>query len=292
MSVTQKNSSYVCENNHRHHLSASQPQSFTSDDIDDNLNDYKYYNYSSAQQKPPQIPPPNPFSPAQRINGYRVKMRGLPYNTNESNIYSFFSPIRPVKINFLFERDGRPSGECECDFGSHNEACEAMKYDKKFIGNRYIELFLVSGSMASNGGSISAEPHQKPQRKPVHREALSFSSFMNKEFGHAGKPRPSTPPLPVRSASSATPPMPVPAPAPLNTSAYSTSIGEYLMADMAHKMFTAAYNQFQQQQMQHMMSHGQHRQPPLPPLPPPPPPPPPAGPPPPPSSYSSAARRY
>ena len=276
MSVSQPNSSsYVCEHNHRHALSAAShppPQSFANDDLDDNLNDYKYYNYPGPPNpKPAQIPPhPNP-SPFGRL--YRVKMRGLPYNTSEASVVSFFSPIRPLKVNFLLERDGRPSGECECDFGSHDDACEAMKCDKKFIGSRYIELFLVSGSMATE----SQQQPPPPQRKA---QALSFSSFMNKEFGK--KARPATPPLPARS----TPPMPVPAPAPLNSSAYSTSIGEYLMADMAHKMFTAAYNQFQQQQM---MSQHRQAQPPLPPLPPPPPP---AGPPPPPSSYSSAARRY
>lgn len=46
----------------------------------------------------------------------------------------------------MYGYDGRLNGEAEVDFQTHDDACEAMKYDKKYIGSRYIELFLQSGS--------------------------------------------------------------------------------------------------------------------------------------------------
>ena len=62
-------------------------------------------------------------------------MRGLPFNCTESDIMNFFAPLEPYNIVFLVsEKDNRRTGECECNFISHNDACEAMKNDNKFMG--------------------------------------------------------------------------------------------------------------------------------------------------------------
>ena len=46
----------------------------------------------------------------------------------------FFGSLNPVNIYMVQRNDSRPSGECEVDFESHEEACEAMKHDKKHMG--------------------------------------------------------------------------------------------------------------------------------------------------------------
>ena len=44
--------------------------------------------------------------------------------------FQFFSPIQPVRVNFEFGSNGRPSGEANVDFATHQEAMEAMKKHK------------------------------------------------------------------------------------------------------------------------------------------------------------------
>ena len=66
--------------------------------------------------------------------GVSVKMRGLPFHINEQQVREFFHPLMPSVVNILIGRDQRPTGECECFFSTTQEAYEAMKYDKKYIG--------------------------------------------------------------------------------------------------------------------------------------------------------------
>ncbi|ENN83605.1 hypothetical protein YQE_00040, partial [Dendroctonus ponderosae] len=59
-------------------------------------------------------------------------------------------PTIPVTINILTEPSGRPSGEADVTFASHEDAVRAMSKDKSHMSHRYIELFLNS----SGGTSI------------------------------------------------------------------------------------------------------------------------------------------
>lgn len=54
----------------------------------------------------------------------------------------------------MFDNNGRPSGEADVEFGSHDEALRAMSKDKSHMQHRYIELFLNStpGSQGGGGG--------------------------------------------------------------------------------------------------------------------------------------------
>ncbi|MFH4982760.1 hypothetical protein AB6A40_009469 [Gnathostoma spinigerum] len=55
---------------------------------------------------------------------------------------SFFYPVRPVNIEILREYgSGRSSGEAIAEFGSPEERMDALRRDRKEMGNRYIELF-------------------------------------------------------------------------------------------------------------------------------------------------------
>ena len=84
--------------------------------------------------------------------GFSLKMRGLPFKCTDDDIYTFFQPVRPVSIFFTQDprNRGRPSGECECEFDSADTLAEAMKFDKKYIGTRYIELFNLTDGANNN----------------------------------------------------------------------------------------------------------------------------------------------
>lgn len=45
-------------------------------------------------------------------------------------LLQFFSPLVPVKVEFEFNNQGRPTGEANVDFSTHQEAKEAMKKHK------------------------------------------------------------------------------------------------------------------------------------------------------------------
>ncbi|KAF0294003.1 Heterogeneous nuclear ribonucleoprotein F [Amphibalanus amphitrite] len=87
-------------------------------------------------------------------------MRGLPYRSTESDIIEFFRPLVPFHVHMLFDDLGRPSGQANVDFSSHEEAVKAMAKDKSHMAHRYIELFLNStpagnyGNMAGYGGGF------------------------------------------------------------------------------------------------------------------------------------------
>lgn len=85
-------------------------------------------------------------------NHHTVHMRGLPFRANEKDISDFFRPTVPVHIDIHYE-NGRPSGEADVDFGSHNDAVQAMSKDRTNMQHRYIELFLNSTSPGGSGGS-------------------------------------------------------------------------------------------------------------------------------------------
>lgn len=76
--------------------------------------------------------------------GHSVHMRGLPFQALESDIADFFSPLTPVRVEFEFAPNGRPTGEANVDFKTHSDAVEAMSRHKKNMQHRYIELFLNS----------------------------------------------------------------------------------------------------------------------------------------------------
>ncbi|XP_063059831.1 heterogeneous nuclear ribonucleoprotein H1, like isoform X3 [Engraulis encrasicolus] len=87
--------------------------------------------------------------------GHCVHMRGLPYRASENDIYSFFSPLNPVRVHIEVGPDGRVTGEADVEFATHEDAVAAMSKDKASMQHRYIELFLNSTSGGSNGGYSS-----------------------------------------------------------------------------------------------------------------------------------------
>ncbi|XP_076234436.1 heterogeneous nuclear ribonucleoprotein glorund isoform X2 [Calliopsis andreniformis] len=87
---------------------------------------------------------------------HSIHMRGLPFKATEQDIADFFRPIEPVNVRIILENGGRPSGEADVEFATHEEAVKAMSKDKSHMSHRYIELFLNStgGSSGMSLGGI------------------------------------------------------------------------------------------------------------------------------------------
>ncbi|BHF78589.1 Heteroproteinous nuclear ribonucleoprotein H [Sparganum proliferum] len=100
------------------------------------------------------------------MTGHAIRMRGLPYSVTPDEIAHFLAPLQPVNIHICYNAAGRPTGEADVDFGSHDEAKEAMKKDREKIGTRYIELFLESTPMGNrrqnSPGGYAPRPYGPP----------------------------------------------------------------------------------------------------------------------------------
>ncbi|XP_054266493.1 heterogeneous nuclear ribonucleoprotein H-like [Macrosteles quadrilineatus] len=75
---------------------------------------------------------------------HSIHMRGLPFRAQQTDIADFFRPVNPVNIRIVYDDNGRPSGEADVEFASHDDALRAMSKDKSHMQHRYIELFLNS----------------------------------------------------------------------------------------------------------------------------------------------------
>ncbi|CAF1521733.1 unnamed protein product [Rotaria magnacalcarata] len=70
---------------------------------------------------------------------FTMKLRGVPFDATEQDIYDFFNPIMPIRV----EQENAvriKASTWYVEFGSREEANEAMTYDRKYMGSRYIEL--------------------------------------------------------------------------------------------------------------------------------------------------------
>lgn len=87
--------------------------------------------------------------------GIVVSMRGIPFNTTESEIAEWFSSVvDPVKIEINYAPDGRPSGNASVLFANLQDAKKAMSKNKEHMQHRYVELIL-EGEMPTNPGMMN-----------------------------------------------------------------------------------------------------------------------------------------
>lgn len=69
-----------------------------------------------------------------------VRLRGLPFNCAEFDIYKFFAGLDIVDV-FLVNKNGRFSGEAFVVFAGHMQAEHALQRDRQNMGRRYVEVF-------------------------------------------------------------------------------------------------------------------------------------------------------
>jgi len=74
-------------------------------------------------------------------NSFVVLMRGLPYSVHEDDCIEFFQPHPCLGVHLTKDSLGRPSGQGYAEFETREAFNEALKFHKKNLHNRYIELF-------------------------------------------------------------------------------------------------------------------------------------------------------
>eukprot|EP00474_Spongospora_subterranea_P009268 CRZ09726.1 hypothetical protein [Spongospora subterranea] len=73
--------------------------------------------------------------------GY-IRVRGLPYHTSESDIYSFFQTVGVMPTRIVFTSSTNQDAVLE--FSSVSDSEVAMAKDKDYIGSRFIDLHRIS----------------------------------------------------------------------------------------------------------------------------------------------------
>ena len=71
---------------------------------------------------------------------FTVKLSGLPFRTRVPEIVDWFAPVPVGRVRLLKNRDNRPSGEALAEFATLEEAKDALKKDKEYIGDRFVIL--------------------------------------------------------------------------------------------------------------------------------------------------------
>uniref|UniRef100_A0A7S0SMT5 RRM domain-containing protein n=1 Tax=Mantoniella antarctica TaxID=81844 RepID=A0A7S0SMT5_9CHLO len=69
-----------------------------------------------------------------------VRLRGLPFNANDFDIYEFFQGLEPVDV-LIVRRDGRTTGEAYVLFGNPLQMDFALQKNRQSMGRRYVEVF-------------------------------------------------------------------------------------------------------------------------------------------------------
>lgn len=90
-----------------------------------------------------------------------VKLRGLPFNVTENNIFSFFSGLTVIGSFICKDVMSRPTGEGFVEFGSLEDCQSAMSRNRESMMDRYVEVFATSkedvlqqiGAASGTGGS-------------------------------------------------------------------------------------------------------------------------------------------
>lgn len=95
--------------------------------------------------------PPPPPPPGNGVGGagppasrHSVRMRGLPYSAKEKNIIEFCSPVVPLRVSMAFDQYGRPSGEAEVYFSTHDDANATMQKNNQHIGMQRATAYFVA----------------------------------------------------------------------------------------------------------------------------------------------------
>ncbi|EXC22891.1 Heterogeneous nuclear ribonucleoprotein F [Morus notabilis] len=86
---------------------------------------FQPYSYGGVYQ-----PPPFPV----------VRLRGLPFNCTDIDVFKFFAGLDIVDV-FLVNKNGRFSGEAFVVFAGSVQVDFALRRDRQNMGRRYVEVF-------------------------------------------------------------------------------------------------------------------------------------------------------
>ncbi|XP_069781676.1 G-rich sequence factor 1 isoform X6 [Narcine bancroftii] len=102
------------------------------------------------QEDYPPLPDYEPSLLEMEQNVFVVKARGLPWSCSVEDVLGFFSDCGVVNgvegVHFLCNRAGKPSGEAIIELQSAEDVRKALEKHRKYLGERYIEVFELSNS--------------------------------------------------------------------------------------------------------------------------------------------------
>lgn len=89
-----------------------------------------------------------PTHPNDTGGPYQVKLKGIPYEVSNPDIFKFLSDCTIAGgdegIKILIGEDGRPSGEALVVLASHSDMVKALNHDREHMGTRYVEVMFIS----------------------------------------------------------------------------------------------------------------------------------------------------
>ncbi|KAJ8544752.1 hypothetical protein K7X08_017335 [Anisodus acutangulus] len=119
-----------------------------------------------------------------------VRLRGLPFDCTEIDIYKFFAGLDIVDI-FLVNKDGRFSGEAFVVFAGHMQVDYALQRDRQNMGRRYVEVFsckkqdyyqAIAAEMKEGGGYDSdyrpSLPPPRPKRGSQNKDEMEYTEIL------------------------------------------------------------------------------------------------------------------
>ncbi|XP_033496614.2 RNA binding motif protein 12Bb [Epinephelus lanceolatus] len=114
-----------------------------------------------------------------------VFLKGMPFSVTENEVSDFFSGLLIDEMVLMKNANGTKNGTGFVKFATREDAIEALKRDRKYIGSRYVEISTTTAgdwrratgkmSMATNMGN-SFERDRSPirhQRNPHHARSQS-----------------------------------------------------------------------------------------------------------------------
>lgn len=118
-----------------------------------------------------------------------VRLRGLPFNCADVDIFKFFAGLDIVDV-FLVNKDGRFSGEAFVLFAGPMQADLALRRDRQNMGRRYVEVFkckkqdyyhAVAAEVREGGyGSVDrrASPPSVRRKRSPEKDRLEYTEIL------------------------------------------------------------------------------------------------------------------
>eukprot|EP01059_Diplonema_ambulator_P036920 TRINITY_DN950_c0_g1_i2.p1 TRINITY_DN950_c0_g1~~TRINITY_DN950_c0_g1_i2.p1 ORF type:complete len:1900 (+),score=439.49 TRINITY_DN950_c0_g1_i2:41-5740(+) len=141
---------------------------------DSTTNHVKPATYTAPSARPNTVPPTTPPVTSPGVITQCIRMRGLPWSCNEGALQDFFKPLRITRVNFLYDRTGKPKGECFVRFETDDMAKQAMKMDRQYMGHRFVECYLTNIDQADRVESMLVD--QTKDSCYVRLRGLPFSA--------------------------------------------------------------------------------------------------------------------
>ncbi|XP_072964568.1 uncharacterized protein [Typha angustifolia] len=119
-----------------------------------------------------------------------VRLRGLPFNCDDLDIYKFFAGLDIVDC-LLVHKNGRFSGEAFVVFPSQMQTEFALQRDRQNMGRRYVEVFRCKkheyysaiAAEVNHGGAFDSEyrqssPPARPKKSYEDKDQMEYTEVL------------------------------------------------------------------------------------------------------------------